>query len=796
MQLEELSLVDLHDSWSLRSGWPFRDVHRIREMLDPPRVDRGRVKGGNVERRSYVTIALLSFTIIALELVWTRILSAEFYYTFAFLVLSLAVLGLGLGGLATRLIPSLGSERALGPILTMTGLLGVICPILVFRLGLQFSQVPSSWTMAAKLTLAIVLLGSTFFTGGIATAGLFRRFHTKLPWLYRADLLCAGAGVIGAIATMNSFGTPQAAVLLTLPVFAASLLVSRSWARLAPLALAVGLASQAGSALTLLRAERQERALVIHEHWDAMGKVKVYGFDADYRGIEIDNVANSPVYGFDGNWDRPDSLRFEFGIDVSRLIERTSPCTFLSLGAGGGVDVLQALQAGAAEIHAVEINPYINQMMTDGFLSDFSGHIYSDPRVHVHTEDARAFVARNPGQFDVIYSLSSNTFAALASGSFALAESYLFTREAFRDYWRALSEDGFLMMEHQFYMPRLVSALIDALEAEGVEDVEQHFAVYDLPKMRRKMILLSKHPLTDDIRATAFGPLDPTAGNYAYLLHPPAADSLSQNLIERIVVEGWESVQPTAPVAVSPSSDGRPFVGQMGLWSNLSRKSLEKLMFLEVYGFPLAKLLVLTILAVVVVLGLPLTLLPYLVRRRPMDWALGGAAWLYFFLIGAAFMMVEVVLIQKYALFVGPSAYSVATILFALLVGSGIGARFSTKVKPTVAFLGVAGFLLVQVLAFAPIAHSAIGLPLAARAGVSALLVAPLGFFMGMPFPIGALRVREKIDWGFAVNGIGAVVGSTAILLVAMEAGLDAALLASAFVYLLACAMLGLRRGW
>ena len=99
----------------------------------------------------------------------------------------------------------------------------------------------------------------------------------------------------------------------------------------------------------------------------------------------------------------------------------------------------------------------------------YSGHIYRDPRVRVVSEDARTYVRRHEGRFDVIYSLSSNTWAALGSGSFAFAESYLFTTEAFRDYWRALSDEGFLSMEHQVYMPRLVSAVLEALDDLGVE---------------------------------------------------------------------------------------------------------------------------------------------------------------------------------------------------------------------------------------------------------------------------------------------------------------------------------------
>ena len=815
-----------------------------------------------MERRNYLTIALLSVTLIALELTWTRLFSAEFFYTFAFLVLSLAVLGLGMGGLAVRLAPPLGREGALGWILALTGLLTALGPILVFRLGLRFSEVPTSWAMAGKLVLTILILGSAFFTGGIALAGLFRRLHADMPRLYMADLLGAAAGVIVAVGLMNWVGTPEAALLVSLPVFLAALLAARGWARLVPLVLVGTVAAQMGSAPRRLEVERPARAPIIYKHWDAMGKIKVYDFAENYRGIEIDNVANSPVYGFDGNWDRPDSLKFEFGIDVSNLIGRFDHCVFLSLGAGGGVDVLQALQAGATEVHAVEVNPHINRMMTVGdpkgylasdpvpedagpgdgaaaeesppdsvrpsdpppedvpdstppgsspppiTLAEFSGHIYSDPRVRVVSEDARAYAARHENTFDVIYSLSSNTFAAIASGSFAMAESYLFTVGAFRDYWNALSDDGFLMMEHQFYMPRLISALSQALIDLGVPNWREHLAVYDLPNMRRKMVLLSKRPLTDEIRTSAFGELTPEMQGYAYLLYPPAADSLRGNLIDQIVMDGWRAAQDSARIAVSPSTDDRPFVGQMGLWRNISRESLKRPMFLEVYGFPLSKILILTILVVILVLTLPLTFLPYLRRPARLPSAstpgsdpaetphLRAAAWFYFFLIGAAFMIVEVLLIQKQTLFIGPSAYSVAVILLGLLLGSGIGSRFTAKFRPPVAFLGIVALLLAEVIGFRPVTAQLIGLPLEARMAVSLLFVLPLGFFMGMPFPIGALRVGDKIDWGFAVNGVGSVFGSTAILLVAMDVGLNAGLLVGGLCYLGACGVLSLRRAW
>jgi hypothetical protein len=247
-------------------------------------------------------------------------------------------------------------------------------------------------------------------------------------------------------------------------------------------------------AQTLLQVERKERVPVVHTHWDAMGKIKMYERQEGYQVLNIDNVAHTSVIEFDGKWERPDSLKFDFPLDVSFLIQKFDSCRFLSIGAGGGVDVMQALQAGASEIHAVEVMPYLNFLMIHGALAEYSGFIYQDPRVTVATEDARSYVRRFTNKFDIIYSASSNTFASLASGAFALADNYLFTTEAFEDYWRALSDNGFMVLEHQVYMPRIISEVMDALKKFKLQSIQNHFAVYNWPKAKRNVLLLSKKP--------------------------------------------------------------------------------------------------------------------------------------------------------------------------------------------------------------------------------------------------------------------------------------------------------------
>lgn len=751
----------------------------------------------------------MSVTLIALEMVWTRLFSAEFFYTFAFLTLSLAVLGLGLGALALHLFSFLNRGKTLGISLSLASLTALVGPPLVFKLGLKFSELLQSWSMVGKFASTVVLLSSTFFFAGIALALLFKRHYQQMPRLYMADLLGAGIGVVIAIVMMNRFETPAATFLITVPLLLAAFIASERWLKILPVIVSALLLFFVPSAKNLLETERPERAPVIYKHWDAMAKIKVFDFGT-HRGLEIDNVANSPVYPFDGNWDRPDSLRFQFGIAVDYLIKQFDSCTFLSLGAGGGVDVLQALQEGCTEIHAVEVNPHINRMMLEddpsGYqppappdtvtpqtitLAEYTGHIYRDPRVIVITEDVRTYIKRFKNKFDIIYSLSSNTWAALASGAFSLAENYLFTTEAFEDYWRALSDSGFMMMEHQFYMPRLVGEIMDALKKQGVKNITDHFAVYDLPQLRRQVVLLSKRPLNDSLRYHALFDLTPEAYPYIHLLYP-APDSLQDNLINRIVQNGWRAEAASVAVDISPCTDDRPFIAQMGRWKNFHWNKPDKILPYEFYGFPLSKIIIAIILIVIIVLVLPLNLLPYFMKKDKLK----AVPWLYFFTIGAAFMIVEVILIQKYTLFVGPSVYSIATILLTLLVASGLGSRFSEKVGDGVAFGMICLWLLLEIFVFRHLTGALSALTVFPRILITALLIFPLGFFMGMPFPKGTLKVRELIDWGFAVNGAASVLGATAVILVALAFGLNAALMTAAVLYLLAFGFISLKSAW
>lgn len=739
-----------------------------------------------------IAAGLISLSFIALEILWTRIFSAEYFYTFAFLVLSLSILGMGIGGLLIRLWPKLSEEKHLWFYLSLGSIISVLAPIIVLHFDLDFTLLFSSTAMVGKIALVVLLLSISFLFGGMSLSLLFKKNHSQMDKIYMADLIGAGVGVILAIILMNLIQVQKTAFLVSIPSLIVALMYAKRWYKIAPFLLILGLFIALSQSEKWLNKQRQERFELIHQHWDAMAQIKVMKVNEEQYYAVIDNAAHSPAYRFDGNFDVPDSLKPMPGYPMRYFAKRTPNCNLLALGAGSGGDVLNALSSGATEIHAVEVVPYMNKLMTDGLLYDITGKIYSHPNVKVITEDGRSYVRRFNNKFDIIYAVSSNTFASLASGAFALAENYLFTEEAFENYYDAMTDDGILFLDHQFYIPRLVSAAKQALENKNVANPNEHIAVLHSYIANRKLMLFSKNPIKQEWLTE--GLADITQGERPYMVveYPTPNDSIKHNLIAEIMNNGWAKVQDTVAINLSPNTDNRPFAAQMGMLKNVEFSKLDKISPFEFRGFPLAKLLIFIILAVVALIAIPINLIPFLKKGEKLN--LRG--WSYFFLIGAAFMAIEVILIQKYTLFIGSGVYSFVTILFSLLLASGVGSRFSQKFKPSVAFIGIIAWILLDILVFQHLLSNLGFLTLTYRILITVILIIPLGFFMGMPFPNGTKRVGELVDWGFAINGAASVMGSTAIMLVAFSLGYNAALMVGAFGYLLAMSVMLSNKNW
>lgn len=729
-------------------------------------------------RRDQVAIGLVAAMLVALEIVWTRIFSAEFFYSFAFLVVSLAVFGLGLGALSLRFWPAWITSPQIAALLASgTAAIG---PAAVTRLPIEFGALGRSGGDLALLAAGVGLLLLPYLAGGACCAALLRRHRANAAQLYAADLVGAAGGGAAAIAAMNVFGVPTAAVLCCIPGALAGWGPGR-YQRTGVLALLAALGGAALAADAALVPKAPTKAPVIAERWDALGRIQVFAHSAAVRGIDIDGAANMLLHRVRGDWrEGLPATAPEFALDLRPLVRALAPERVLVVGAGGGSEVMQAKWGGAQHVDAVEVNAGLNKMLTRGAQAAFFGHLYESAGVEVHSADARVYARQHPAAFDLIISRSSNTFAALSSGAFALAENYLFTVEAFADFYRALTADGVLLIEHQVYVPRLTSAALAALRALGLA-AESHLAVYDLPTQRRQVLVLGRQPLASSLVHATLPALFAAADPASRILHPTLA---TDHLISRIVADGWEAHWATAPIDISPTTDDRPFVAQMGRWDRWDAGSRA----FEFAGFPLARLLVSAVLIVVVAVGVPLLLLP---RWRGQT-GLAGAAWLYFAAIGMGYMLIEVVWIQQYSLLLGHSAYTFPIVLLALLLSSGAGSFCSQRGEPWWPFVFVAAWTAAHLVLFPHVVSLCGRLDWGVRVVISCALIAPPGFFMGMPFPRAVRAVGECIDWGFAVNGVASVFGAALAVFIALHWGFAAALGAAICCYL--GALLLLRR--
>jgi len=159
-------------------------------------------------------------------------------------------------------------------------------------------------------------------------------------------------------------------------------------------------------------------------------------------------------------------------------------------------------------------------------------------------------------------------------------------------------------------------------------------------------------------------------------------------------------------------------------------------------------------------------------------------------------MLIEISLMQKFALFLGRPVFSLAALLFSLLTGAGLGGLWSRGLPPArmtrgiaLASLGVAvlvwGYTLVLPLIF----DRLLGLAFAIRIGVAIALLVPLGFCMGIPFPLGIRMLKEAqrehlIPWMWGINGLGSVLGSVLTIALAIRYGFAEALAVSSAFYL------------
>ena len=486
------------------------------------------------------------------------------------------------------------------------------------------------------------------------------------------------------------------------------------------------------------------------------------------------------------------------------------------IGAGGGLDLMTAKYFGAQNIEGVEINKGVVYSVRRAW--DFVGCLYDNsvhPDVQVHIGEGRNFLERSEKLYDVVQLSGVDTYSTTEAGAFSLSENYLYTAEAFDAYLDRLKDGGVVTLTRWFYPDEAVTPAPDkpgkleprfslrllstAREALGrkVGDAAADAGLFFLRSKLFTVILLKPAGFTAEELAT----LEAHCTQYGYEpLYSPAEThptlTLPTGVYENPLQAYMDAASPTRFLEersfdVVPTTDDRPFFFEVSKFSDIQESSF--------WTNPLGGLtghgILFVLLVEVLLLGLIFVILPMRSLAReafPKGGRVRLGVLLYFTALGFGFIVVEIILAQKFVLFLGHPIYALAVILFSMLLFSGLGSMASYKLPGSrfIAWIAplLAGGLAVGAAYLYPIVFERyIGEDLPVRVGIAVGIIAPIGFIMGIPFPCGLRvlnRVRPRlISWAWAINGYTSVVGSVGAVILAMEFGFENVLYGAAAVY-------------
>ena len=760
----------------------------------------------------YLCVALTTLATLLLELSLTRIFSVVFYYHFAFLAISIALFGLGAGGVFSYVVAGWK-----GNLFSKLGFLSAANSVLVI-LAVMTVLAQGKDPSAGYLGLIYFTSALPFFVSGAIVSLAVSETIDRINRVYFFDLAGAAGGCLLLVPLLNAFGGPNTTIVAAV-IFAAAAAI---WygisgsvrARAGSVALALGLFvllffnGQKGL-IGVVYAKGQKLENETFVQWNEFSRIAIApDKSSGIPAIFIDADAETAIANFDFDHlsahDLHDLLYQGPGLPyVLRPAAKT-----LIIGPGGGWDVARALASGSHDITGVEINPIIATTIMRERFPGLSRGLYLRPDVHIFVEDGRAFVRRSPEKYQVLQATLVDTWASTAAGAFALSENNLYTTEALRDYLTHLTDDGILVFTRWGFDPpreslRLISLAIAALHALGEPDPARHVIVARAGSRAelaawgvQDTVFISRRPFpVEDISraraAIAEGHMQPVY--------------LPGEMIPNQFTELLHSTDPLAyqnryPFDISPVSDNRPFffysVQPRDVWDFVLHASRRTADYKINRAVPLLfELLGVSLLATLIILALPLMVLgARLPREKPV---LGFL--LYFLAIGAGYILIEVALIQKFVLFLGHPTYALTVVIFSLLVSSGVGSIASRRVigssaaRWRVSLAGIAVLIALLAVDVSLLLPKAITLPLVWKAAMTVVLIFPAGFLMGMPFPTGLARLDQwqsaSVRWAWSLNAAASVLGSVAALVFAIYFGLVQTLLIGGVLYLTAMAI-------
>jgi len=749
------------------------------------------------------TIFAVTFTTMLAEVLLTRVFSVIYFGQFAFLIISLALFGYGLSGVFLAL-RRLSEREDQATLLSRFLLLFLVSFPLAYKATLVFTidflHLFNPFHNFLFLILNFLILLLPFFFGGVVLALIFSAYSESIGRLYFVDLAGASLGSLAIIPLIPLLG-PNRMLLLLFSLLALAwffIATGRKAFRIA--VFGVLIAAFTGAFLfesrvfpivpKLVEHKRHynvqlENKRIEYSKWSTIDKIDVAPWMGIRKVIWINGgTMQSFIMPFDGNLDtlkkiewNPASLPFQVAKNGSAVI----------IGSAGGYEVLCALSHKFKNVVAIEMDPVICELLKNEY-AEYAGRIFNLPQVNLIADEGRSALKRMKLKFDVIQMVNSHNADSLLSGALSISETYIYTVESFKDYWEHLQPDGLVYIVH-WNGERLFATALQALKEMGVEHPEEKFFVAQHAG-GFNYFFLKKGAFT----AADFEILKASSRTPEDIVYSP--DMRRDNLYYDLLADLDGTVRGSS-VNIAPVYDNSPYFNQPNRigqfrFTNMKIQGMGQ----GVVGSAIiySNSIYLSILALSLLFSF---LLIYLPLRRSRSGPGQSPLILYFFFIGLAFIMAEIIFIKIFQLFLGSPAISISIIIFSLLVSSGLGSLLAARLFhplgkrmiPAFAVFLAAIFTLYGFVLF-DILNRLIFLAFPWRILVSFLLIALAGFFMGAFFPEGIRRLGSKdknmIGWAWGANSFATVIGSIMAVIVSINWNFTAVLILAAFSYLAA----------
>lgn len=789
--------------------------------------------------------SILAFTTagvtLAAQVLVHRLVAVRLLNNFAFLIISLTMLGFGLSGvlLSTRLLPRALERRgdwltgaAAGLALSLLAATAVFC---------QLDPPPGYATLGAldaegyALMAARALLFALPFTAcGVILGVLLSAPDLSARRTYAADLAGSAVGALAVVPLISIVGVERTLVLsCAVLLIVAAVLAPPASRVVRGLAVVAGLVIVGcGVAPERVFVTRYGRLTMIgileslgppygieHTQWDAVARIELSRMPppspvgSSYPSLfgpnpalhsRMERMLTQNNYGYtiapryDGTRESLAGLEETIYSAAYAVGAAPRPRAFV-IGVGGGTDVLTALAFDCSEVVAAEVNGATVDIL-QRYDPAYFGPWVRDPRVKLSNAEGRSHLAAQEGTFDIIQLSGVDSYAGTAAAAHVFSESYLYTLDAFELYLSKLSERGVLncaRMEHsppREMLRALVTAFV-ALRRMGIGRPADHVRMVRDVHKTFAALLVKRAPFTpeEDRRLAAWArpsrylelSLAPgvVSGNPAHSSDPAIVfASLGAPPLERSFVAMY-------PYDIEPVTDDRPFFFCFSRWRDARPWGDGRV--LAVMQESVLALCAGLLVAAVLGIGLPLKLLLGREQRPPGVWRFAA----YFVALGLGFMAVEVALIQKLGLFLGHPNLALSVVLATLLLASGAGALASEAIVRAVRLPVVVAGLLIAALALVreALVHagpSFAAASLGARIVLAVALIAPAGVLLGVFMPHGLERLKRVapayVPWAWGVNGVASVLGPVLAVGLSITWGMDALLVTAVPIYLLA----------